>query len=312
MPAQHLSSPGDRRHGDPSHGTLLSVSEPWSVAWSRALYGHDGFFIRERPLDHFRTSVANPLFAEAMRELAHRVDDALGLPDPFDVVDVGAGGGELLGRFTDVPARWRLTNVDVERSGRFSAIPSVTGLLVANEWLDAIPLDVLIDGRLVRVSPSGQEMLGPPTASLWGDRWWPGARRVEDGSPRDAAWTHAVSRVRRGLAVAVDYGHDIGSRRATLTGYRAGRQVPPVPDGSCDLTAHVALDSCAAATGARLLTQREALTWLGVSAALPTGGPTFATDLQRASRASELLDPDGWGGFGWLVQAVGVPDLLPR
>ena len=36
------------------------------------------------------------------------------------------------------------------------------------------------------------------------------------------------------VAVAVDYGHTIGSRpaRGTLTGFREGRQVPPVPDGT--------------------------------------------------------------------------------
>ena len=53
------------------------------------------------------------------------------------------------------------------------------------------------------------------------------------------------SRVRRGAVLAVDYGHTVGERPAdgTLTAYRAGALVVPVPDGSCDLTAHVAIDS---------------------------------------------------------------------
>ncbi|HTL24302.1 MAG TPA: hypothetical protein VL281_09760, partial [Mycobacteriales bacterium] len=96
------------------------------------------------------------------------------------------------------------------------------------------------------------------------------------------------------------YGHVLGDRRPTLTGYRSGRQVPPVPDGSCDLTAHVALDAVAAATGSVLVRQREALQALGVSAALPGEG------LVAASQARELLDPDGLGGFGWLLRPVGV------
>ncbi|MCW2501599.1 MAG: hypothetical protein JWN87_3275, partial [Frankiales bacterium] len=138
-------------------------------------------------------------------------------------------------------------------------------------------------------------------------QWWPNGSRVEDGSARDDAWAQALSRVRRGAAVAIDYGHSRADRRATLTGYRSGRQVPPVPDGSCDLTAHVALDACAAATGALLLPQRAALTALGVSAALPAPtDPAYALALQRASQARELLDPDGLGGFGWLVQTVGL------
>ncbi|MCW2778264.1 MAG: uncharacterized protein JWN17_1989, partial [Frankiales bacterium] len=143
----------------------------------------------------------------------------------------------------------------------------------------------------------------------WVRRWWPGGGRAEVGAPRDAAWAQAVGQVQRGLAVAVDYGHLLADRRPTLTGYRGGRQVDPVPDGSCDLTAHVALDACAAATGARLLTQRDALRDLGVDAALPD--PVTAHGLQRASQSRALLDPAGLGGFGWLVQEVGVPRLLP-
>ena len=284
----------------------------------RALYGPDGFFLRERPADHFRTSVtASSLFADAVRELAGRVDDALGRPDPFDVVDVGAGRGELLAGLRDVPDRWRLTGVelapapllaDAPRAGALRWLPEVpplTGLLLANEWLDAVPLDVLQDGRQVLVGEDGSEVLGDVVVDPWAARWWPGGGRVEVGAPRDRAWQQAVGQVRRGLAVAVDYGHTAASRRPTLTGYRAGRQVPPVPDGSCDLTAHVALDSAAAATGARVLTQQDALRALGVDAALPE--PVTAAALQRASQAATLLDTAGLGGFAWLVQACRLP-----
>ncbi|NEC19081.1 hypothetical protein G3I50_12545, partial [Streptomyces parvus] len=73
--------------------------------------------------------------------------------------------------------------------------------------------------------------------------------RAEIGRPRDAAWTGAVGCLTAGLAVAVDYAHGRGTRPpfGTLTGFRGGREVRPVPDGSRDLTAHVALDACAAA-----------------------------------------------------------------
>ena len=38
----------------------------WKQAWDAALYGADGFFRRESPAAHFRTSVhASPLFAAA-------------------------------------------------------------------------------------------------------------------------------------------------------------------------------------------------------------------------------------------------------
>jgi SAM-dependent MidA family methyltransferase len=307
---------------------------PWHSAMSEALYGPDGFFLREAPADHFRTSVtASPVLATAVRRLAGLVDDALGRPDPFDVVDLGAGRGELLAALPDVPARWRLTGVDVvpDPGGPWHwtrEVPALQGLLLANEWLDDVPLEVLFDGRVVEVSSAGEERLGEAASAealAWASAWWPQGRRVEVGLARDRAWAAAVARVSRGLAVAVDYGHVLGDRsytfgdrRPTLTGYRDGRQVPPVPDGSCDLTAHVALDSVAAATGATLLTQRDALLRLGVDATRPPQSlsrkdpHSYLEALGRASAAGELLDPRGLGSFGWVVQPVGIDDPLLR
>jgi SAM-dependent MidA family methyltransferase len=289
---------------------------PWREAMEVALYGDTGFYARELPGAHYRTSVtAGPLFAVAVRRLAGLVDDLLDRPDPFDVVDLGAGGGELLAALPDVPARWRLLGVD--RQDDWPS--SVHGLLLANEWLDNVPLEVTFDGRLVEVATDGTERLGAAAsdeAQAWALAWWPDRRRVEVGLARDVAWASAVALVRRGLAVAVDYGHTRVDRRTTLTGYRDGRLVSPVPDASCDLTAHVALDSCAAATGATLRSQREALALLGISAARP---PRSLADndprgylrlLQEAGAAAELLDPRGLGAFGWLVQPVGIVDPL--
>ena len=299
---------------------------------SEALYGPDGFFLRSAPRGHFRTSVtASPVFAAAVRRLAGLVDDALGRPDPFDLVDLGAGRGELLQALRDVPARWRLTGVDVvpDHGGPFSwatDVPAVQGLLLANEWLDNVPLEVLFDERVVEVAADGAERLGAPASAeslAWAAQWWPQGRRVEVGLSRDRAWTAAVGRVSRGLAVAVDYGHVLGDRtytfgdrRPTLTGYRDGHQVQPVPDGSTDITAHVALDSCAAATGAVVLTQREALQRLGIDAVRPSRSQAaddprgYLDALAAATHAGELLDPRGLGSFGWVVQPVGIEDPL--
>jgi SAM-dependent MidA family methyltransferase len=176
---------------------------------------------------------------------------------------------------------------------------------------------------------SGEERLGdPPCAEdlAWLERWWPltqiGAR-AEVGRPRDEAWASVLRRVVGGMAVAVDYAHRCGSRPVlgTLTGYRDGLVVSPVPDGSCDITAHVALDACAAAgisAGAGesvLTTQREALRALGIRGERPpidlahTDPRGYVTSLRRASEEGELLARDGLGGFGWLVQTVG--DCLP-
>ena len=137
--------------------------------------------------------------------------------------------------------------------------------------------------------------------------------RAEIGLDRDAAWRSAVDLLDRGAAVAIDYSHTAADRPrfGTLTGYRDGHQVPPVPDGSCDITAHVALDACAAALGPDvetvLTTQRDVLRGLGISGARPdlalaSSDPLgYLRALSRASAAAELTDPAGLGGFGWLL-----------
>ncbi|MFF2361749.1 SAM-dependent methyltransferase [Streptomyces sp. NPDC058122] len=144
-----------------------------------------------------------------------------------------------------------------------------------------------------------------------------GGARAEIGLPRDLAWASAVAALDRGLAVAVDYGHLAGGRPpfGTLTGFREGRETAPVPDGSCDITAHVALDACAL-PGGRVVTQRAALRALGVSGARPplalasTDPAAYVRALSGAGQAAELTAPGGLGDFGWLLQPVGFPGGL--
>ncbi len=453
------------------------MSMPWRAAMQQALYGPSGFFVAGAgPAAHFRTSVhASPVFASALLRLIHHLDAALGFPDRFDVVDVGAGRGELLcslsvavgvsgeptrsGRSGLIPARVgspeTLTSTAAVRAGgftpgvggtagrgeggtvtsggggpgvslvervRFTAVEvaprpddlpeqiawtdeipdGVTGLLLATEWLDNVPLDLAVhteDGwRYLLVDPtSGEETTGAPVSradATWLTTWWPpqnqphptdppegspelaldlppdanahplsphsptrsgfrAARpaqgssltarsrsgcpetptdrtltveRAEIGRSRDEAWAAAVGHVERGLAVAVDYGHLRTSRpfEGSLTGYRGGRQVPPVPDGSCDVTAHVAMDSVASA-GERVArcayslgTQREGLRALGADGGRPPlslayqDPAGYVRALAEATAAAELTDPAGLGGHLWLWQPVGLAvDRLP-
>jgi SAM-dependent MidA family methyltransferase len=169
------------------------------------------------------------------------------------------------------------------------------------------------------VSMDGDERIGATVdtpSAAWLEAWWPlqeAGDRADVGLTRDAAWAGAVRRLRRGVAVAVDYAADpLRDVAGTLTGYRDGRQVLPAPDGTCDLTAHVLMQSCAAAAdvdATRLLSQRDALLALGLRAQRPAydGDPKgYLRALQRTGEAAELLDRDGLGGFTWLLQAKGV------
>jgi SAM-dependent MidA family methyltransferase len=341
--------------------------------------------------------------------LLKRVDTALGHPDPFDLVDVGAGRAELLTairsrlatcamaglaervRYTAVELAPRPAGLDDRVAWRSDLPQAVVGLLMATELLDNVPLDVaeLHHGRLrqVLIDPAtGAETLGGELAvedAQWLARWWPGeiavgaehlacaggphgegqpsattpqrvadsagaglphgqrqppaataqgtansasiktsdcggvpGERAEIGWPRDRVWADAVSRVRRGAALAVDYGHLRDERPpfGTLTGFVGGRQVPPVPDGSRDITAHVAMDAVAAAAGApyRLVRQRTALRALGIDGSRPppdqahTDPMGYLRALSAAGAAAELIDPAGLGGHWWLLHGIGI------
>ncbi|WP_279578937.1 SAM-dependent methyltransferase [Fodinicola feengrottensis] len=238
-----------------------------------ALYGDGGFYRNAVPRsDHFRTSVHTSLrFADAVVKILTRIDGELRSPARLDFVDVGAGGGELVEAVwrlapTELRDRLVLTAVEVgdrpsgltEAARWRSEIPmSIRGLLFANEWLDNVPVDVVVrtpDGpRLVLVDPAGRERCSADLVDgEWLDTWWPLSTvddRAEVGRTRDVAWACAVRRLAAGAAIAVDYGHVRSARPSagTLTGYRQGRQVIPVPDGRTDITAHVAIDACAEA-----------------------------------------------------------------
>jgi len=274
-------------------------------AWDAALYGADGFYRRERPGAHFRTSVhASPLFGQAIGRLARAVGAE-------QVVDIGAGSGEL-GKVLRAEG---LAVVEIELDDHLPA--TLTGLVVANEWLDNVPCELVEwdeDGTPRYLSADLTPAAVVSGNDLeWLERWWPGepGDRAEIGLTRDEAWASVINRLADGaVAVAIDYGHVRADRPpyGTLTGFRAGRECEPVLDGSCDVTAHVALDSL----GGSIVRQRDALRALGVSAARPsldlaqTEPLRYLAELSSAGEAAELLEPSGLGGFGWVWTAAGA------
>lgn len=311
---------------------------PWREAWHEALYGARGFYRRaEGPAGHFTTSThgaPGAVLATAIARLADREGAA-------HVVDVGCGRGELLTSLTAVRPDLRLTAVDVVarpeglpagvdwlRSPGGAGLPDALTdledvLVVAHEWLDVVPCSVIEvddDGtpRGVLVDPSTREEhltgeIDPDDAAWCAEHWpldgLPPGARVEVGLARDRAWSDLVGRVRRGTLLAVDYGHTRATRppAGTLVGYRQGRPVPPVPDGTCDLTAYVAVDSL---EQDERTTQRRALRDLGVLAVSPgvdlarTDPARYLADLSAASAAAALAHPTGLGAFHWVLRRV--------
>ena len=302
---------------------------PWERAWQEALFGEAGFYRRpEGPAGHFRTSAhaAPTVLARAVARLARAAGCGA-------VLDLGAGRGELLSalaRVADEGSALRLHGVDVV--GRPLLLPPVVGWSRARR---RDPLRRLrrrarrgVGGARHRALPGARDRAGrpartscsstPPRAGSGsaarpatptsrgagaGGRWT--ASRRATGSRWAGRGTHGgrvTSGCSAGSAGACSSRSTTrtpappGRRVGTLSGYRSGRLVPPVPDGSCDVTAHVALDAVAAAgrtAGAAegaLVPQHAALRSLGVSGDEPG--------------AEDILDPAGLGGFTWLLQRV--------
>ena len=221
-----------------------------------ALYGPGGFYVRgERPAAHFRTSVhTSARYAAAVLALLCEVDVALGQPAQLDLVDIGAGQGELLSQVLAAagpPLAGRIVPHAAEVAPRPPGLdprirwapappPAITGLVIASEWLDNVPLDAAELGpdgpRLVLVdTTTGAERSGPavgPADLAWLRRWWPLRHlgdRAEVGRPRCAAWAGVIGRLDRGVALAADYGH----RRASA-GRRDAGGLPRRPGGAPD------------------------------------------------------------------------------
>jgi len=240
------------------------------------------------------------------------------LPDPVRWVQAGGGPG--------VPG-------DLGGALGASGCAAAGGTLVmANEWLDVVPctvaeLDDHLVLRTVQVQPrTGAERLADPLTEAdlrWCERHWPMDRcrpgdRVEVGRSRDAAWqglvaaVSALDRLGPSLVAAVDYGHTAAARPAagTLTGFRDGVQVAPVPDGSSDLTAHVAMDSLGAD---EVRDQRAMLRELGVRGTLPDRAlsradpASYLGGLARSFAETALLARGGLGELSWAISRVHPP-----
>lgn len=266
----------------------------------------DGFSARHLSGDHFTTSVQ--IGDHIARVVLRRCEAAArrhGIRRPW-IVDVGAGDGRLLSQLLDLgfPGD-RLIGVDVRpappglpvrwvRGVAPECVPRVAGLIFAHEFLDDVPADRVVDGRVQLVDGSGRTSAGPPAPQqhLEWLRRWRGCETGVVGLTRDRAWREIVARVEVGEAVAVDFSGD------DMVARRLGRRVPAAPDGERDVCAGVDLRSCRAATGGRIVPQHRVL-----------AGSASGSITERAELAV-LRERDGLGAFGWLitdVASVGSP-----
>jgi len=213
------------------------------------------------------------------------------------------------------------------------AVP-VTGVILANEFLDALPVHrfVIRGGKLLELYVAWRdgfvEIAGEPsTPELEGRIAEDGldVKQLAEGQVGEISlglgeWLRGVAtRLAAGYVVAIDYGHAAaelyGPRRlaGTLLGYRGHRVVenPFDAPGRVDLTAHVdftALERLAAAGGFRTVsstTQSEFLVAAGLEEELRTlqSSPdlTLADYTRARSGIVRMLDPRHMGRFRVLI-----------
>ena len=200
-------------------------------------------------------------------------------------------------------------------------------LLVANEFLDALPVRQLIrtaEGwREVMVAAKGERFVGVPGVQPR-DSALPEARRGEpegtliETSPAAAAIVYEVAGrlvEQGGAALFIDYGHAAPRTGSTFQAVRRHKKVDPFKaPGTADLTAHVdfaMLAQVAQSREARWLgtvTQREWLRALGIEGraeALSEFAPQHREALHSAMH--RLIDPSQMGEL-FKVMGLAAPN----
>jgi NADH dehydrogenase [ubiquinone] 1 alpha subcomplex assembly factor 7 len=331
---------------------------PLSVAEFIAIALHDpaqGYYARRDPLGATGDFVTAPEISQVFGELiglwcADLWQRSFG-PDPVVVAELGPGRGTLMADFlraaATVPAfrgalrlhlveaspllrtlqQQRLCDAAPHFVANVDALPDGPLVLVANEFLDALPIRQLVRGRahwaerVVALDGADRFVFaaGPENPALTvlvptALRTAPPGTLVEICPAAAALAASLGERLARlpGAALLIDYGYCPSRPGATLAAIRRHRPVDVLDDpGDADLSAHVDFAAIAAAAGAAGAwvygprPQRRFLTALGVEARLARLSAQ-ASPAQRAALASgveRLLDP---GGMGNLFQVMAL------
>ena len=359
-----------RRHGPVGFDALMEA----------ALYAPEtGFFAAAgragRGGDFLTSPEVGPLFGAVVARALDRWWDDLGRPDPFVVVEAGAGRGALAVavRAAAPACAAALTYVLVERSPalraqhadhlpltvppqalppvvgdpddppasaadgpRFTSLADLpagplTGVVLANELLDNLPLRVLertaagpwreVAYTLVDDRPPITECLVPVDDELAAraDEWAPGAvagQRIPVLTEALGWLRRALEVLERGRLVVVDYGATTAelvdrSGAGWLRTFREHERGGPPHEqlGRQDITVDVPVDQLA--TVARPDADVDQAIWLrthGLDELVEEGRRTWAErahlgDLEamrarsRVREAEALTDPDGLGAF---------------
>jgi SAM-dependent MidA family methyltransferase len=325
--------------------------------------------------DFLTAPETHPIFGWTVARRVEALWAEMGRPRPFDLIEYGAGSGTLalsildglrrrgatdlleVIRYTPIESNpYRLADLRqrFEKAGtagllatsdsqsstptvnKAAGVGPVTGVILANEFLDAIPVNRIVvrGGRLLELFVAWREgfveVTGEPSTPELEARFADDANmlgQLGEGQVAEIClglgpWLDDVSRrLSRGYVLVFDYGYEAaelyGPRRlaGTLLGYRGHRvQADPFDQvGLTDLTAHVdftALRLLGERRGLRAVafaTQTEFLVEAGLESelqAFQASPETTASDYLRArSGVVRLLDPRHMGRFRVLTLA---------
>ncbi len=231
------------------------------IAFSRfmdaALYHPElGYYRRDRdPFgrggDFFTAEQLQPVFGRLMAARTRALRSELGSPEDFMIVELGAGRAEMAEAFSE----FRYVPVDV---GRGELPAKFSGVVFANEFFDALPIDVGVlrggEWQEMRVGWSGDRFVwmenGPaaPSAAEYLRRYFSGAAEgaVAEANLAALGWIERIARkLSHGYLLAIDYGYTareaVRFPRGTLMSYRKHQAFEDVlsDPGERDITAHV-------------------------------------------------------------------------
>ncbi len=287
----------------------MTEATGFDVFVEEALYGDRGFYRRgggagRRGRDFITSPEVGPLFGAVFANALDAWWDELGRPDPFVVIEGGAGRGALRDAIL-ANAKSPIEYLAVEFDDPW---PEHGDVVIANELLDNLPCKIA-----ERVGEEWVELLVTGTEFVRGDRIElpvdaPVGTRLPIHSSA-AAWVRRARATARRVAV-IDYGTPTTAElvgRDWLRTYRAhGRGGDPLDrPGSQDITCDVAFDQLGPD---RLTTQAYWLRAYGIDALVDQARATWTEraaigDLEalkarsRVTESDALLDPSGLGSF---------------
>ena len=345
----------------------IRAEGPLTVAAYMAVALHDpdlGYYATRQPLGGAGDFVTAPeisqLFGELIGLWCALVWEEIGRPDPVIVAELGPGSGflaaDLLRAAAALPEfrrairlylvetsarlreeqRRRLASAAPTWLGRVDELPAGPALIVANEFLDALPIRQLVRGnshwaeRMVALDGADRLVFadGPQSPAL--SLLVPEALRgsAEPGAVFElcpAALGLGVAlgaRLTRdpGAALLIDYGHAPSRIGASLRAVLHHHAADPLASvGGADLSAHVdfaAFAEAVRAAGAETygpVPQGRLLAQLGIRARLAalSGRANCAQRRELESGVERLLDPAQMGDLFKAVALVSPRLAIP-